>query len=556
MRWQFAPTIDEVTKVNLQDFSPVIAQLLFNRDITTKQSAEQFFSTYPFGDHMAFHNIEKAAQRIKKAIDHNEKILLHGDYDVDGITSTAILYDYLTQKHHANIIPFIPNRFTDGYGVKEKTIQQYIKQGISLVITVDCGIREEMLMEKLKDSGVDFIITDHHTPSDTFPSCHALVHPTLGYTFPHLSGAAVAWKLLSAIEALYPTNTDPQDYLDLVALGIVCDQMPLVEENRTIVKTGLEKLRYTKRIGLMALMEEAAIPFVALNTYHIGFVIGPRLNAGGRLETAMDGFHLLVTHDKQEAQRLARKLSQLNTQRQEYTKRVTQEALAYVEKYNNQSILVAKGDDWPEGVIGIAAGKVFEITGKPTIVLTKKHSKYVGSCRSSEACNIVAILTQAQELLTTFGGHAAAAGLTIEEENIPAFTQRINELAPIQEKTSDKTLHLDMPLQVEAITWDTLKEITQFAPFGNKNPSPLFSLSSMRIAQVASMGENGKHLRFKLVHPQFPMMQPLGAVAFNMGHLIPHLAFGSIIDIAFSLEENVWNQKRHLQLNIKDIHLQ
>lgn len=517
------------------------------------------------------HDIEKAAKEIEKAIKENKKIFIHGDFDVDGVTATSIMWDFLYRHANANILPYIPNRFDEGYGLSESSIQSIIDQGGDLIITVDCGVKDIELVEKYKDQ-IDFVITDHHTILSTSEAkdsldnksakksgnfaisnyAKAVVHPMLGsYPFHEICGAVVSFKVCEAINKQMNVDIDMSKYLGLACMGTICDVMPLINENRAIVHFGLEILRSSQNQGLEALSSIANFKLSEIEPYHIGFIIGPRINAAGRLDSALDAVRLLTTHSNTQAQELATKLDKLNKERQTITTSLLQTAQEQIAKQADQKVFVLYGEKWPEGIIGLIAGRICQEYNRPVLVASVDGDKAKGSARSIEAFNIANTLKQLNHLLIRHGGHAQAAGFQLKTENMDEFIREIQAIASneITEKDMEPILNIDATGNYETLSVEQFEKLSLLSPFGNKNEEPIFAFLNVQIIDKFFMGKEKRHVKLA-----FDINSEIHyGINFNSNDHIRNIEIGQTIDIAGTLNKNSWNNKSEIQVMIKDI---
>lgn len=518
-------------------------KILVNRGLNdTKESAQ-------FHDPFLFRDMKKAVTRIKKAISENEKILIFGDYDVDGITAAAILIHAL-KGLNANVTFKLPSRVEDGYGLSDKFIDQFIEEEVKLVITVDCGISCAKQIERAFNNGIDVIVTDHHTIPENLPThAFAILHPKLknsAYPFKELTGAGVALKLVSALN---PKEHD--NFLDLAALGTIADLGPLVGENKLIVKKGLEILANTKWHGLKRLKELANIQEGDLiDTVKIGFQIAPRINAAGRIGDPKLALSLLLAEEShEEIIALGEKLETLNRQRQE----MTETALAQAEKQLSQGdidyIIIAHDPDWHVGILGLIAGKLSEKYARPAIIMQDFGDNLVASARSPENFNITEALKHCSEYLITFGGHAQAAGFSIKKEKLNAFISAISQYAKaeLQDTELRATIEIDCEIKEEEINFEFIEQIEKLAPFGKSNEKPTFLMKSLEPIFINQVGQNGDHLKFAVKN--FPV------IAFRMGQFADNLRQHRKIDLVFQLEKNRFRNKESVQLTALDFRL-
>jgi len=560
------PKINKSVNQKLKSFPRLVRQLLFNRGINSKKEAEGFFedSKHKFYDPYKIYQIGKAAKIISDFIKDKKKIFIHGDFDVDGICATSILWDFLYRHLKANATPYVPSRFDEGYGMTDKSISSIKKQGGEVIITVDCGIKDDKLIEKWKNRGIEFIVTDHHELKKEkgkiiLPEkAEAVVHPDHPkgrYPFKDLSGAAVVWKLVSVLQEMMQADIDISNYLDLVSLSAVCDVMPLVDENRSLLKAGLEKIRTTKRVGLKRLISDAGLEICDIDTYHIGFIIGPRLNAAGRLDHAVDAIRLLVTNSPSSAGKISEKLNSLNFKRQKLQEDIYEQAVLQIEERGiEHRLYFVWGEDWPEGVIGIVAGKLCEKYHRPVLIATRCKTKFKGSARSIDRFDVIDAINRQADLLDRFGGHPQAAGFTVKAENIEQFRDNLLEIADrdLSNEDIEGEETADCIITLSDIDWDLASQIEKFAPFGYGNARPKFILKSVRVASFSLVGSDQKHVKFDVLEPDTG--EYFSCIGFGLADKIKLFRKKESLDLLFTIEVNEWNGSKKIQLNIKDIH--
>ncbi len=549
-----------------QSHSDILEWLLTSRGIKDK---DIFFNPTVNQIHspLLLNDIKEAVETIDKAIKDKKKIFIHGDFDVDGITATSIMWDFLYRKLKANVTPYIPSRFDEGYGLSEDSINNIIDEGGELIITVDCGVKDIDLVAKYADK-IDFIITDHHTiiPSEqslefddgkiigdylVSKSAKAVVHQKLGnYPFHDICGACISWKVCCGINETLNLGIDMTQYLDLVALGTVCDVMPLIDENRAIVKLGIEQLRKTTNKGLISLMQLSAVNIEKADTYHIGYLIGPRLNAAGRISSAIDAVRLLSTTSETNAHVLAAKLDRLNQERQELTKQYLEIAEEQIKSQLNNKILFAYGDNWPEGIVGLIAGKLQQKYGRPVLVASKNHEIIKGSARSGDIVNISTLLKEASEYLVRFGGHAGAAGFTVKQENLENLQNFIREYADKNITDDDliPKLLIDALLSPEAMSMRLAEDLAKLAPFGTRNEKPLLAMSNLQISDLRPIGKTNEHAKLLLTNNGKLHFEALGFGKYST--LLTQKQKGANIDIAGNIDIDEWNGNRKLVFKI------
>lgn len=535
----------------------IVARLLINRNVVDIEDAKIFLNP----DMKFLHNpyqmagMSNTVERIVAAIKNNEKICIYGDYDVDGITSVAMLYSFI-KKLDGNIIYYIPNRIEEGYGLNIESIEKILSLNVDLIITVDCGIRSVFEVEAVNKAGVDIIITDHHKCGESLPHAYAIINPNQSgchYPFKYLAGAGVVFKLITALSERFGLGDSAYDFLDLVALATVADVVPLIGENRIIVKNGLEAIKRTSNIGLSTLIKICNINLSDLNVYHLGFNIAPRINAAGRLKDASIVVELLTTDDIQRANEIAEELNELNMNRQAIESTIFESALERIQKeidLDKDKIIVLEDHSWHVGVIGITASKITERFNVPSIIISIEDKIGKGSARSVMGLNIFEAISQCEELLLGFGGHEMAAGLTIEESSIGKFRKKINEaIIEIQkDKSSYQEIFVDYKLDKNDDLRNVYNDLIKLEPFGEGNPKPVFVYRGLKTIDLRAVGKEGKHLYMKLYNER----EYLNVIGFNMGYAINYIEVNQKIDIICSVEVNAWNGNETMQLHMRD----
>lgn len=532
----------------------IVDILLKNRGIKTVKEKKEFFSpTSP--EKITLNSlglertsINKAIARIKKAIKNKEKIIIYGDYDADGITGTAILWECLFSLG-ANVMPYIPERFSEGYGLNSESITRLKQENpdLGLIITVDNGIVANKQVELAKKIGIDVVITDHHQKGKAAPKAFAIVHTT------EISGAALAWVLAREIRKKLAGKSEIPKGLELTAIGVIADQMPLTGVNRSFVKYGLEALNRTKRLGLLSLFKEIGIKKGEIGIYAVGFMIAPRINAMGRLKHAIDSLRLLCTRNRKQAEELASFLGKTNAERQKIVEEVVVHARRASKNMMSESVIFIAHESYHEGVIGLAASRLVEEYYKPTIIVSRGKEISKASARSIQGFNIIKAIKSMEELLIDAGGHPMAAGFSIKTSNMEKFSLRFNKETTrlLTEELLTKKLSVDLELDFNLINKRLSDLIKKFEPTGSANPSPTFVTKSVLVVGARAVGKNRRHLKMKLRRDE----QIFDAIAFGFGEYSPRLSLGEEIDLVYALEENVWNGVRSLQLNVKDMRL-
>ncbi|OLF48785.1 single-stranded-DNA-specific exonuclease RecJ [Streptococcus cuniculi] len=553
--WTLVPTISDETFVKAakkEGLDLAAAQLLYTRGIQTAEALKNFLqpSLDDLHDPYLLHGMKEAVERIRLAIEQNEQILIYGDYDADGMTSASIVKEAL-EELGAECLVYLPNRFTDGYGPNQSVYKYFIEQqGVSLIVTVDNGVAGHEAIDYAQSVGVDVIVTDHHSLPETLPNAYTIVHPEHpdgDYPFPHLAGCGVAFKLACAL-----LETVQVEWLDLVAIGTIADMVSLTDENRILVKYGLSMLKQTERIGLQELMTLAEIRPESLTEETVGFQVAPRLNALGRLDDPNPAIDLLTGFDEEEAQAIAQMVDRKNTERKEIVQAIYDEARTMIDKEKPVQVLAKAG--WNPGVLGIVAGRLLEELQQPIIVLSIEEGRAKGSARSVAAIDIFEALKEHQELFIAFGGHAGAAGMTLEVDKLEALSDTLS--AYILENGLDQVrkgeLLLDEELDLEELTLDTLKSFESLAPYGMDHKKPVFYIKDFQVESARTMGQQNAHLKFRISKGQ----ASFDVVAFGLGHLALEISQSKQLELAVSLSVNQWNGQTALQLMLVDLRVQ
>jgi single-stranded-DNA-specific exonuclease len=557
-RWVVAAPITSQADEALTKFPPILKQILFNRGIATDAEARIFLKAQPNADTNPFQltGMQVTVDRICYALEHNEPIAIYGDYDVDGVTATALLVQAL-EALGGNVRGYIPNRFDEGYGLNKDALDSLQADGVKLVITVDCGIRSPDEALHARTIGLDLIISDHHHPDGlNLPPAFAVINPKQhGDPYPDkdLAGVGIAYKIAEALVSVQqPINGfQSVDLLDLVALGTVADLAPLVGENRVLVRRGLRQIHETKRQGLFSLAGVADMKIDKVTAGNIGFMLGPRLNASGRLESALASFELLMTTDFMRAGQLAMQLDSQNRQRQTLTRSMQEQAEAIAMGEDPEAFLLfAAHEDFNPGVVGLAASRLTELYYRPAVVAAKNAEETRGSCRSIPEFHITDALDLCKDLLVRHGGHAAAAGFTVKNQNLPELVSRLKEIAKDQLGSRDlrQTLSADMEVPLSQLNFEVLDYLKFLEPTGYGNPEAVFVSRNVKVKMARTVGAEGKHLKLILEDERGVTIDAIG---FRMGHLKPDLP--SLIDVLYRFEANEYNGRKTLQLNLKDV---
>lgn len=551
-RWKLPPR-PPAEQLSRTDLPPLLAQLLYNRGITDPAQIDPFLAADErlLNDPFLLPDMEKAIARVYRALLSGETIAIYGDFDADGITATVLLAQGLSSLG-GRATPYIPRRIEEGYGLNHAALQNLYEKGVSLVITVDCGISAAPEVERAQRMGLDIVITDHHSIPPKMPPAIAVVDPKRAdsrYPFPKLAGVGVAFKLLQALFHSLGQDRNTEAFLDLVALGTVADMEPLLSENRYLVKRGLEVLHNTNRLGLREMARCAGIPLSTIDPETISWVLGPRLNAAGRLDHAIIGYDLLLTESSEEAQRLASLLEMKNAERQRLTEAVLAKAREKLIAMGTDSPLLMVGaEDFPSGVVGVVASRLAEEFYRPAVVFELGQEWSRASARSIPEFDIIAALTDCSDLLSRFGGHPMAAGFTIATENLGRLQQRLLEIAANRLTALDlrPLIAIDAEIPLSSVKGRTFTMMQQLAPFGCANPYPTFTSRDVRVVDYRSVGANGEHLRLKLRDGDVTWH----AIGFKLGNLIDEVA--PHLDIVYNLEVDKWRGEEMLQLNVLD----
>lgn len=554
-RWHIADEITPEAAQALHGYPPILQQILFNRGYATHEAARNFLQakTPQNTDPFQLADMQPAVERIRQALDNYEHIAVYGDYDVDGVTATALLLQYLGSLG-ANVSGYIPHRFNEGYGLNKTAIKSLSEKGVRLIISVDCGIRSLEEASWARELGVDLVICDHHTSGEILPDAVAVIDPKRPddqYPEKNLAGVGVAFKLASALDAsLEGRGPGVEACLDLVALGTVADLVPLTGENRTLVRSGLEVIWAKRRQGLLSLIGVSGLKPEKITSMDIGFGLGPRINAAGRLETAMDALALLTSTDVYEAGRIAQQLETLNRKRQSITREIQKQAeeIAFAED-DDLMLLFAAHPEFNAGVVGLAASRLTEQFYRPAIVGHSDDEFTVASCRSIAEFHITEALDQCADLLVRYGGHAAAAGFTVQNSQLPQLIERLNWIA--EEQLSGKelvpTLTADVELPLSDLKPEILEYLDWLQPTGYGNPQPQFVSRRLKAMSSRAVGNDQSHLKLIVSHDKITF----DAIAFRQGHWIGQLP--EKIDLLYRFEVNEFRGRKTLQLNVQDI---
>jgi len=556
-RWMEPKEVPADVDAVLSPYPRAIRQILFNRGFSDLESSQKFLAAdYTVHDPFLIKNMEQAVDRILGSIKFKLPIAIYGDYDVDGVTATTLLVQVI----HALgglVIPYIPDRFEEGYGLNTHALEILDASGMDLVITVDCGIRSVKEVEQAQENGLDIIISDHHHPRDVVPAAKVVICPKQSgddYPNKNLSGVGLAYKIAQAlISKSERSDLVVENWLDLVALGSVADMVPLLEENRALVRLGLLQLRKGLRPGLLALAEVSQVDLKRLSCADIGFMLGPRLNAAGRVESARKSFQLLMVEDRDSAIKLAGELNTQNQERQSITRDTQKEAQKIVQESDLEYIYFAAEESFNEGIIGLAASKLTEEFYRPAIVGTHKKIEDLNvvraSCRSIPEFHITNALDECADILMQHGGHALAAGFTIVEEKLAEFLQRMEEIArrELQGKELVPNFQIDANVSISDLTYKLLDYLELLEPSGVGNPSPLLMSKGVRVVRFRTVGREMAHLALTLTDGRITC----DAIAFKLGELAEKMP--DQVNVLFTFERNTYQGQDRPQMRIVDI---
>lgn len=568
-KWNHLPLTDQqlaIAKTLEETFPgcPSICRLLAQRGIKSADDAQKFFnpSLDDLHDPFLMRDMKKAVERLNHAIGAKEKIMIYGDYDVDGTTAVALVYKFLS-KFYSGLSYYIPDRYEEGYGISTKSINFARENGISLVIALDCGIKAVEQIDYAASLGIDFIICDHHVPDDQLPNAAAILNPKLDdepYPYKHLSGCGVGYKFMQgfAINNGLDVSANLEPLLDLVAVSIVSDIVPITEENRILTYHGLKRINSNPSMGLRAIIKICHLQNKkSISISDIIFKIGPRINASGRMQSGVEAVDLLVARDINEAYRKGREIDRYNEDRKELDKRITEEANEILQNHvdvNNRRSIVVYNKDWHKGIIGIVASRFTELYYKPAVVLTLSDGLATGSARSVQGFDIYKAVESCRDLLENFGGHTYAVGLSLKEEHIKEFTQRFEEYVAqnIQPAQTTPQIEIDDYIDFAEITPEFVALLRQFNPFGPGNNKPIFCTRHVTDYGTSRLvGHKQEHLKLELLDSTSGRI--INGIAFNMSNKYNYIKSGKPFDICYTIEDNLHNNN-DIQIFIRSIH--
>ncbi len=563
--WNVKDKISEISSGLRDKFHPVVLQLLHNRGILTDQAIEKFFNfSYDADVHnpFLFKDMQKAVGRIIQAKEKGEKIAVFGDYDADGVTATALLFEALSDLGFKDVVAYIPDRQSEGYGMNTSAVGYLSKEGVRLIVTVDCGITNMAEVKKAESLGIDVIVTDHHHVPKDLPQAVALINPhreNCGYPFTDLAGVGVAFKLAQALYMkMEPAKIDRLKWLlDLVVIGTVADCVPLIGENRVLVKYGLVVLSKTRRAGLLEMFKVGRISIDENNvpdTRKIAFQIAPRINAAGRMDHASISYRLMIEKNTVMGRDMALEVEKKNQDRQKITGEIAREVRTLAENsFKDRKLIFASNEHWQVGILGLIAGRIADEFNKPTAIFQKQGGEFVGSFRSIDQVNIIEALEKCSDLLIRFGGHSQAAGVTVKEENMEKLYEKLSDLIEKELAGKDIAPSIDVDAEISAgdVDWNLLQEIKMMEPFGEGNEEPVFLMKNLLVEDVKTVGNGSKHMKLGLRSEGVPKL--FESIGFGLGENALDLKAGDSIDIVCNLQEDEWNGNKKIQFNLVDI---
>ncbi len=568
-KWNYCPLTSDQQKLEAElakrySAVPPISELLVERGISSIDEAEKFFHPSVKDMHSPFlmPDMDKAVERLNRAMGSKEKIMVYGDYDVDGTTAVALVYRYL-RNYYSHIDYYIPTRNEEGYGITKATIDMAAEQGVKLFIILDCGIKATEEVDYARQLGIDFIICDHHVADDQLPPAVAILNPKLPgstYPCPHLSGCGVGYKLMQGFAISNSLGmADLEAMLDLVAVSIAADIVPMVDENRIMTYYGLKRLNSNPNMGLRAIIRICGLINREITISDVIFKIGPRINASGRMQSGKEAVDLLVSRDMAEAYALAKEIDRYNQDRKELDKQITEEANAILEQRgemdSDKKSIVIYNKDWHQGIIGIVASRLTELYYKPSVVLTLSNGLVTGSSRSVQGFDVYSAVDSMRDILENFGGHTYAVGLSLKEENLPEFTRRFEQYVVdhIRPDQLNPQLDIDANITFSDITPEFLRLLRLFNPFGPGNRKPVFCTRGVTDFGTSKLvGRTGEHIKLDLVDSTCGKV--MNGIIFNAAEYFEHIHSGKPFSICYTIEENKHRGASSIQLAVKDIH--
>ncbi len=560
MKWEVKSKAEEEFVKKFPEINQVVLQLLYNRELTNQEAIDAFMTLdYSQDQHdpFLFKDMEKACERIEKAIKDGEKITVHGDYDADGVCASTVMMKTLQKLGAKDPGIYIPHRESEGYGLNSNTVDYFVEQGVNLVITVDCGVANKDEISLAKEKGIDVIVTDHHAQPLEMPTdAYAIINPSIeedNYPTTDLSGAAVAFKVAQALIKRNDLGEAFEKWLlDIVAVSMVTDCIRLIGESRLFTYYGLKVLRKTLRPGIKALVVSARREMADLDTQAIGFQLGPRLNAAGRMDHANTAYELLMTEDENQAQELAMKIEGNNKERQKLSEKIYKQVDAQIQDQLDEKFFIVKGEEWPLGLVGLVAGKVADKHYRPTLILTANEDEVSGSGRSIPEFNMMEALQEIEESFDRYGGHSQACGFTLKEGmDVKEVQEKLKVIVnrELEGKDLTKKLPIEAEIELSKVDWDLVGELEKFRPYGEANPEPLFVSRKLKVADLKLVGKKADHLKMMVVDDEGKNKKTIG---FRLAVKAEGLKIGDEIDLVYEIGINEWNGSKEIQLKIID----
>lgn len=567
MEWEIKNKDAGFNQELISKYPEVLLRLLKNRGIVSEEQIENFFNfdyERNVSDPLAISGMKEAVERIGEALSRQEKVAIFGDYDADGVTATALLFDVLGELGFEDVCYYIPDRQLEGYGMNKKAVDYLKSIGTSLIITVDCGITNIEEVRKAKELGIDVIVTDHHHVPSKLPDALSIINPNMpdaGFSSSDLAGVGVAFKLAQALyKVMMPAKIDQLKWaLDLVAIGTIADCVPILGENRALVKYGLIVLSKTRKIGLQELYKVGRIDISnekVPDTQKVAFQIAPRINAAGRMDHASASYKLMIERDRPVARTMALEVEAKNQERQKVTAEIAREVKVIADQmFREKKIVIAANSHWPVGILGLIAGKIAEEYKKPTVVMRQEENEYIASLRSIPEVNLMEVLEGCSSCLSRFGGHAQAAGLRVAKDKVESFYEEFEKIVEDKLKNTviKERLEIDAEISHEEISWETMKHIEKMAPFGVGNGEPVFVSRGLTVAEKKVVGNGSKHLKLALRAGSSPKI--FDSIGFGLGEKFTSVKPGDRLDLVFNLRSDEWNGNRKLQFRIIDLRL-
>lgn len=556
MIWQLPKKVPQEIKERFPEIHPIILSILYSRGLDTQEKVDEFLlPDYSQDVHnpFLFNDMARAIERLKQARDKKEKVVIYGDFDADGVTSATLLFKAFQKFGLKRINLYLPDRDVEGYGLNEKAVKEFHKKGVNLIVTCDCGVTNVWEVDLANKLGMEVIITDHHLEEEKIPNALAVIDPKVKkekYPFRDLAGVGVAFKLAQALLSNHHTSESEaflKWLLDLVAVGTITDRMPLLGENRTLVKYGLVVLNKTSNLGLRALIKKAGLTLDNINSEDISYRLGPRLNVAGRIDHANDALFLLLSKDKEKINFLADKIETMNRKRQKMVDDIILDIKNNFSKQLENKLIFITGESWTNGILGLVANKLLDEYGKPAIIVSRTKKEIKGSGRSHPPLDLFEILNKFKNYLKSFGGHKQAVGFELKDENFLPLLEEglLKEIAKLKEQKFGQKIQIDSVVKLEDINWDIYEEVKRFAPFGQANEMPKFLVKNIKLTNLETVGQKGEHRRM--------IFEGGKKMIYFSADASKDLKVGDYYNVVFTLSVNQWNGEQELEMKVIDI---